>query len=84
MYFRLLQLHSFLLQNLVLKVAYFHYFVVMEHIIGLMVDVDQNLVFVPLLTIDLETLALFWAISNTLAHQTSPLTWEKLIILDQI
>jgi hypothetical protein len=36
------------------------------------------------LTIDLETLALSWAISNTLAHQTSPLTWEKLIILDQI
>ncbi len=56
----------------------------MEHIIGLMVDFNQNLVFVPLLNIDLETLALFWVISNTLAHQSSPLTWEKLIILDQI
>jgi hypothetical protein len=56
----------------------------MEHIIGFMVDFDQNLIFVPLLTINLETLALFWAISNTLAHQTSAFTWEKLIILDQI
>jgi hypothetical protein len=40
----------------------------MEHIIGLMVDCDQNLVFVPLLIIDLETLALFWAISNILCR----------------
>jgi len=45
-------------------------------------DHDQNLVFVPLLTVKLETLAPFWAIFDILAHQTSTLAWEKLVILD--
>jgi hypothetical protein len=40
---RLLQIYSTLLQNLVLKVAHLHYFVVMEHIAKRLVDCDQNL-----------------------------------------
>jgi hypothetical protein len=46
-----------MLQNLILKVAYLHYYVVMEQIVVLLVDPSQNLVSIPLLTIKLETLA---------------------------
>jgi hypothetical protein len=54
---RLLHIHSCLLQNLVLKATYFHYSVVMEQIARLLVDPGQNLLFAPLLTIILETMA---------------------------
>ncbi len=47
-------------------------------------DLDQKLVFVPLLTIELETLAPFWAISDTLAHLTSIPPWEKWVVSNQI
>jgi hypothetical protein len=50
---------------------------VMEQIVVLMVDPGQNLVFAPLLTIELETLAPSWTISHALAHLTSLPTWEK-------
>jgi hypothetical protein len=56
----------------------------MEQITKLLVDHDQNLVSSPLLTTELESLAPFWAIFETLAHYTSTPTWEKLVILDQI
>jgi hypothetical protein len=46
------------------------------------VDFDQNLVSIPLLIVELETLAPSWAISNNLAHLTSTLAWEKWVILD--
>jgi hypothetical protein len=36
----------------------------MEHVVGLMVDLGQNPVYVPLLTIELKTLAPFWTIFN--------------------
>jgi hypothetical protein len=48
------------------------------------VDLNQNLVFVPLLTVKLETLTPFWAISDIPAHLTSALAWEKWVNLDQI
>jgi hypothetical protein len=57
---------------------------VMAHIVELLVDHDENHVSTPLLIIELETLVPFWAISDTLAHQTSVLAWEELVILDQI
>ncbi len=41
---------------------------VMEQIVELLVDHDQNLVCGPLLTIELEILAPFWAISYIPAH----------------
>jgi len=56
----------------------------MEHILKLLIDCDQNLVSILLLIVELETLAPFWAISNTPTHQSSTLAWEKLVILDQI
>jgi hypothetical protein len=40
----------------------------MEQIIKLLVDLDQNLVFAPLLIVVLETLDPSWAISNVHAH----------------
>jgi hypothetical protein len=46
---KLLQIHSCLLQNLVLKASYFHNYVVMEHIVVLLVDLGQNHVYAPLL-----------------------------------
>jgi hypothetical protein len=48
------------------------------------VDPNQNLVSTFLLTNKLEALAPLLAISNTLAHQTFILAWEKLVILDEI
>jgi hypothetical protein len=57
---------------------------VMGQIVELLIDYDQNHVFTPLLTTELETLAPFRAISNTLAHQTYVPSWEKFVILDQI
>ncbi len=53
---KLLQIHSCLLQNLVFKAAYL-FFVVMEQIIVLLVDLGQNFVFVLLLNVELETIA---------------------------
>jgi hypothetical protein len=57
-----------MLHNLVLKATYLHYSMVMELIIELLVDRDQNFVYAPLLTVELEILVPFWAISNILAH----------------
>jgi hypothetical protein len=48
------------------------------------VDFDQNLVFAPLLTAKLETLAPSRAIFDAPTHLTSIIAWEKLVILDQI
>jgi hypothetical protein len=55
----------------------------MEHIVVLMVDLGQNLIFALLLIAKLETLAPSWANSNALAQQISPPAWEKLVILDK-
>jgi hypothetical protein len=46
------------------------------------VDRDQNIIFGPLLIVELEILAPFWVIFDTPTHQTSTLVWEKLLILD--
>ncbi len=78
---RFLQMHSCLLQNLVLKATYLHYSMVMEYIAGLLVDFGQNPVSTFLLSIVVETMAHSWAISNTLANQTFAPTWEKLVVL---
>jgi hypothetical protein len=43
----------------------------MEQIVVLLVDPCQNLVFALLLTIELETLAPSWAISNAPTHLIS-------------
>jgi hypothetical protein len=53
---------------------------VMEQIIVLLVDHGQNLVSVLLLTIDIETLAPSWAISNIPTHLTSVPAWEKWVV----
>jgi phosphatidylserine synthase len=57
---------------------------VMGQIVKLLVDYDQNPIYASLLIAKLETLAPFLVISNIPTHQTSTLTWEKLVILDQI
>jgi hypothetical protein len=43
----------------------------------------QNLVCVPLLTVEFETLTLLF-ISNAPTHLISTLAWERLVVLDQI
>ncbi len=80
---RSLQIHLCLLQNLVLKVAYLHCSVVLEQIVELLVDLGQTHVY-NLLVVDLETLALFWAIFNAPAHLISTPIWERLVVLIQI
>jgi len=70
-----------MLQNLVLKATYLHYFVVMEYIIVLLVDPGQNHVFVLLLVAKLETLTPFWSISNVPAHPIFAHVWEIFIII---
>ncbi len=57
-----------MLQNLVLKATYLHYSMVMGQIAKLIMDRDQNPIYVPFLTTELETLAPFSAISNIPAH----------------
>ncbi len=75
---------SCILQNLVLKATYLHSYVVMEHIVVLLVDPSPNLASSPLLTIEVETLTLSWAISDALAHLTYVLAWDKWVISYQI
>jgi hypothetical protein len=58
-------------QNLVLKATYLHYSMVMKQIVVLIMDHGQNLIFAPLLTIELETLAFSWAIFDVLTPLTS-------------
>jgi hypothetical protein len=55
----------------------------MEQIVGLLVDLGQNLVSILLLITILETVASSWAIFDTHANETFALAWEKLIVLDQ-
>jgi hypothetical protein len=43
----------------------------MEQIVVLLMDPSQNLVFIPLLIVELETLVPSWAISNVPTHLTS-------------
>jgi hypothetical protein len=71
-----------MLQNLVLKITYLHYYVVLEQIIVLLVDLGPSLVYAPLLPIKLEILALSWSISSAPAHLIFTPTWEKYVILD--
>jgi len=47
------------------------------------VDLGPSLVFVLLLLIELEILALSWAISNAPAHLISTPAWERPMLLDQ-
>jgi hypothetical protein len=47
---------------------------VMEQIVVLLVDPSQNLIFIPLLIAELETLILSWAISDVPTHLTSATT----------
>ncbi len=81
---RLFQIHSCMLQNLVLKASYLHYFVAMEQIVVFLVGPGQKNLFIILLTTKLETLTLSWAISNAPTFLTSTAAWEKLVVLDQI
>jgi hypothetical protein len=62
-----------MLQNLVLKVAYLHYFMVLKQIVELLVDQGPNLVSAPLLTSELELLALAWAFFRAPTHLISTL-----------
>jgi hypothetical protein len=57
-----------MLQNLVVKVTYLHYLVVLEYIVELLVDLGPCAISLLLLLDGLEILAPFWAISGVLAH----------------
>jgi hypothetical protein len=54
---------------------------VMEQIVGLLVDFSQNPISTSLLSIVIETMAFSWAIFDTLANQTFAPAWEKLVVL---
>jgi hypothetical protein len=56
----------------------------MEQIVVLLVDFGQNPISTPLLTVELGTMAICWAIYDTLAHSTFASTWEKLVVSNQI
>jgi hypothetical protein len=71
-----------MLQNLVLKVGYLHYFVVLEQIVVLLVDLGPSLISTPLMVAKLEILIPSWAISNALAHLISTFAWERFVVLD--
>jgi hypothetical protein len=58
--------------------------VVLEEIVVLLVDLGPNLIFALLLTIELETPAPSWAISNAFTHLISAPAWERFVVLDQI
>jgi hypothetical protein len=55
----------------------------MEQIVGLLVNLNQNLIFSPLLTIVLETMAPSCTIFDIPTNQTSIPAWEKLVVLYQ-
>jgi hypothetical protein len=77
-----LQIYLFLLWNLVLKVAYLHYFMVLEHIVILLVDLGLGRVFTLLLLVGLEIIASSYAIFGAPAHLISALAWERFVALD--
>jgi hypothetical protein len=56
----------------------------MEQIVVLLIDLNQSLISTPLLTIELETLALSWAIYYIHAHLTFAPTWEKLVVYEDL
>jgi hypothetical protein len=62
--------------------TYLNYFVVMEQIVVLLVDFNQNLVYAPMLTVQLETLTPSWAIFDGPTHLTFAPTWEKWVVSD--
>jgi hypothetical protein len=65
---KFLQIYLFLLQNLVWKVAYFHYYVVLEHIVVLLVHRGLGHVSALLTPNELEIMVPFWAFSNAPPH----------------
>ncbi len=69
-----------MLQNMVLKATYLHFFMVMEQIVILLVDPIPNPISTPLMTTKLETLAPSWAIFDVPIHLTFVLAWEKLVV----
>jgi hypothetical protein len=73
-----------MLQNLVLKVAYLQYSMVLKHIILFLVDLGLRPVSTPLLFDGLEILAFSWAIFGAPTHLIFALAWERFVVMDQI
>jgi hypothetical protein len=80
---RFFEIYLFLLQNLVLKVTYLHYYVVLQHIIILLVDLNLGPISTPLLVVEIEILAPSWAIFGAPTHLISTPTWERCLVFDQ-
>jgi len=57
-----------MLQNLVLTIAYLHYFMVLKQIVVPLVDLSPGLISLPLLHVGLKILAPSWAIYNAPTH----------------
>ncbi len=57
---------------------------VLKYIVVLLVDLGPSHVSVPLFVVELEILALFWAICDAPTHLISIPTWERFVVLDQI
>jgi hypothetical protein len=53
---------------------------VLEQIVVLMVDLGPDLVSTPFLAIELEILALSWAIFDALTHLISAFAWERFVV----
>jgi hypothetical protein len=77
---KFLQIYLFLLQNLVLKVAYLYYSMVLEQIVVLLVDPSH--VSVLLLLVDLEILAPFWATSSASTLLIFAPAYKRFVVLD--
>ncbi len=77
-----LQIYLCLLQNLVLKVAYLHYSMVLEHIVVLLVDLGLGIIFTLMLAIEFEIMAPSWANSIIFSLLIFVHAWEKYEVLD--
>jgi hypothetical protein len=73
-----------MLQNLVLKVAYLHYSMVLEQIVVLLVDLGLGPISTPFPLARLQILAPSWAIFGVFTHLISTFAWGRYVVLDQI
>jgi hypothetical protein len=71
-----------MLQNLVLKVAYLHYYMVLEQIVVLLVDLGLGHVSTLFLYVGLLILVPSWAIFGVFTHLIFAFAWGRYVVLD--
>jgi hypothetical protein len=60
-----------------------HYFMVLEQIIILLVDMGLSFIYAPLLAAELEILVPSWAFFNVPTHLMFTRAWERSMVLDK-